>query len=124
LFKDTISPFVKHEAIEIEVKIYSQRLFAFFSPTVLFTDKNGELITGKSVKRLHEKFSPNKYDTNSTILGDMKWWFNCLNDVGKTLLELSELSSFVGDLKPPRNSKTRNFLAAQERMENYFGVQN
>lgn len=57
-FKDTMSPFVKHEAIEIEVKIYSQRLFAFFSPVVLFTDTNAELITGNSVKRLHEKFSP------------------------------------------------------------------
>jgi hypothetical protein len=124
LFKDTSSPFVKHEAIEIEVKIYSQRLFAFFTPIVLFTDNNRELITGRNVKRLHEKFSPNKYDTNSTILGDMKWWFNYLNDRGKTLLETSELLSFVGNLKPPRDSKTRNVLAAQERMEKYFDVQN
>lgn len=123
LFKDTSSPFVKHEAIEIEVKIYNQQLFAFFSPVVLFTDKNRELITGSNVKRLHEMFSPNRYDTNLTILGDMRWWFNYLNDKGKSLMETSDLSSFVGNLKPPKDSKMRNFLAATERMEKWFGVQ-
>jgi hypothetical protein len=124
LFKDTMSPFVKHEAIEIEVKIYSQRLFIFFSPLVLFTDNNRELITGSNVKRLHEIFSPNKYDTNSTILGDMKWWFNYLNDKKKSLLDTSDLLTFVGNLKPPKDSKMRNFLAAYERIETYFDVQN
>ena len=123
LFKDTSSPFVKHEAIEIEVKIYNQQLFAFFSPVVLFTDKNRELITGSNVKRLHEIFSPNRYDTNLTILGDMRWWFNYLNDKGKSLMETSDLSSFIGNLKPPKDSKMRNFLAATERMEKWFGVQ-
>jgi hypothetical protein len=120
LFKDTVSPFVKHEAIEIEVKIYNQRLFAFFSPVVLFTDNNRELITGSDVKRLHEKFSPNRFDTNSTILGDMRWWFNYLNDKGKSLLETSDLLSFTGNLKPPKDSQMRNILAAQERMEKYL----
>jgi len=124
LFKDTMSPFVKHEAIEIEVKIYNQRLFAFFSPVVLFTDNNRELIAGSNVKRLHEKFSPNRYDTNYTILGDMRWWFNYLNDKRKSLLETSDLLSFFGNLKPPRDSKMRNILAAQERMEKYLDLQN
>jgi hypothetical protein len=120
LFKDTMSPFVKHEAIEIEVKIYNQQLFVFFNPVVLFTDKNRELITGSNVKRLHEIFSPNRYDTNSTILGDMKWWFKYLNEKGKSLLETSDLSSFFGNLKPPKDSKMRNFLAATERMEKWL----
>jgi hypothetical protein len=124
LFKDTMSPFVKHEAIEIEVKIYDQRLFIFFSPLVLFTDNNRELITGSNAKRLHDKFSPNKYDTNSTILGDMRWWFNYLNDKKKSLLQTSELLDFLGNLKPPKDSKMRNFLAAYERIETYFDVQN
>jgi hypothetical protein len=124
LFKDTMSPFVKHEAIEIEVKIYNQRLFAFFSPVVLFTDNNKELITGSNVKRLHEIFSPNRYDTNSTILGDMRWWFNHLNDKQKSLLETSDLLTFIGNMKPPKDSKARNFLAAYERMEKYCDVQN
>jgi hypothetical protein len=123
LFKNTMSPFVKHEAIEIEVKIYNQRLFIFFSPLVLFTDKNQELITGSNVKRLHEIFSPNKYDTNLTILGDMRWWFKYLNDKGKSMLETSDLSSFVGNLKPPKDSKMRNFLAATERMEKWLDIQ-
>ena len=83
-----------------------------------------ELITGNNVKRLHDKFSPNKYDTNLTILGDMKWWFNYLNEKGKTLLETSDLLSFFGNLKPPKDSKMRNFLAAYERIEKYFDVQN
>ena len=122
LFKDAKPPFVKHEATEIEVKIYDQQLFAFFSPVVLFTDMNRELITGSNVKRLHEKFSPNRYDTNLTILGDMRWWFNYINDKGKSMLETSDLSSFIGDLKPPKDSKTRNFLAATERMEKWLGV--
>jgi len=124
LFKDTTSPFVKHEAIEIEVKIYNQRLFIFFSPVVLFTDNNRRLITGINVKRLHEIFSPNKYDTNSTILGDMRWWFNYLNDKKKSLLEISDLLSFLGNLKPPKDSKMRNFLANYERIEKYFDLQN
>jgi hypothetical protein len=119
-FKDTPSPFVKHEAIEIEVKIYEQRLFAFFNPTVIFTNKDKELITGSDVKKLHDKFSPNKYDTNLTILGDMKWWFNLLCDKGKTSLEISELLNFVGNLKPPQDSKTRNHIAATELMEKYL----
>jgi hypothetical protein len=120
LFKKTTSPFVKHEAIEIEVKIYDQRLFLFCNPLVLFTDNNRELITGGNVKRLHEKFSPNKYDTNPSILGDMRWWFNYLNDKNESLLETSDLLNFVGKLKPPKDSKTRNFLAAYERIEKYF----
>jgi hypothetical protein len=124
LFKDTLSPFVKHEAIEIEVKTYNQRLFIFFSPVVLFTDNNRELIVGINVKRLHEKFSPNRYDTNYTILGDMRWWFNNLNGKRKSLLETSDLLGFFGNLKPPRDSRMRNILAAQERMEKYIDLQN
>jgi hypothetical protein len=119
-FKDTRSPFVKHEVIEIEVKIYEQRLFAFFNPSVIFTNKDKELIIGSDVKKLHDKFSPNKYDTNLTIFGDMKWWFNLLCDKGKTSLETSELLNFVGNLKPPQDSKTRNHIAATELMEKYF----
>ena len=122
LFSDAKSPFVKHEAMEIEVKIYNQRLYAFFSPTIIFTDNNRELITGNNVKRLHEKFSPNKYDTNLTILGDMNWWFNYLNDKANTLLETTELSSFIGKLSPPQDSDERNNLAATHRMEKYFDV--
>jgi hypothetical protein len=123
LFKDTMSPFVKHEAIEIEIKVYSLRLFAFFSPVVLFTDNNRELITGSNVKRLHDIFSPNRYDTNSTILGDMRWWFLYLNNKEKSLLETTDLLCFLGTLKPPKDSKMRNFLAAQERMEKWLDIQ-
>lgn len=123
LFKDTASPFVKHEAIEVDVKIYDRRLFAFFSPKVLFSDQNKEIITGRDVKRLHQKFSPNKYDTNKTILGDMEWWFNFLCAKRKTLLVTSELFDFEGSVRPPRDSTTRNGLAATQRMEKYFDVQ-
>lgn len=123
LFKKTSSPFVKHETIEIEVKIYDQRLFVFYNPAVLFTDNNGRLITGSNVKRLHDKFSPNKYDTNPTILGDMRWWFNYLNDKNESQLETSDLLDFVGNLKPPKDSKTRNLLTTYERIEKYCDVQ-
>jgi len=122
LFRDTGSPFVKHEAIEIDVKIYDRRLFAFFSPRVLFSNRDKELITGRNVKRLHQIFSPNKYDNNLTIFGDMKWWFDFLCGKEKTLLETSELFDFVGNVRPPKNSATRNGLALTQRMEEYFDV--
>jgi hypothetical protein len=120
LFKDTKSPFVKHEAIDIEVKVYGQRLFVFFSPVVIFTDQNKELITGIGVKKLHDKFSPNRYDNNLSIFGDMKWWFDFLCGKGKTPLETSDLLCLMGNLKPPPDSKTRDGLAATERMEKYL----
>ena len=119
LFSDTSSPFVKHEAIEIEVKIYNQRLFVFFTPTVLFTDKDKHLIKGLAVKTLHDKFSPNKYDTNLTILGDMKWWSKYLCDK-KSLLETTDLLDFVGNVSPPEDSQTRDDIMATHLMEKFL----
>ena len=121
LFSEASSPFVKHEAIEIEVKIYSQRLFVFFTPTVLFTDKDKQLITGLAVKALHDKFSPNKYDTNLTILGDMRWWSKYLCDK-KSLLETTGLSMFTGSVKPPDDSQARDDIVATHLMEKWFNV--
>jgi hypothetical protein len=123
LFRDTGSPFVKHEAIEIDVKIYDRRLFAFFSPRVLFTDRDKEIITGRNVKRLYQIFSPKRYENNLTIFGDMKWWFDFLCGGEKTLLKTSKLFAFVGDLRPPKNSTTRNGLSLTQRMEDFFDVQ-
>ncbi len=119
LFSETKSPFVKHEAIEIEVKIYSQRLFVFFTPTVLFTDKDKNLITGIGAKTLHDMFSPNKHDNNTSILGDMRWWSNYLCDK-KSLLETTKLSSFTGSFSPPQDSQERNDIASTQLMEKYF----
>lgn len=120
LFDYAKPPFVKHEAIEIEVKVYDQRWFVFFNPMVLFTDNNKELITGRDVRRLHEKFSPNKFDNNLSIFGDMKWWFDFLCRNQNSSLKISKLSCFIGKLKPPQDSKMRNCLAATQRMEKYF----
>jgi len=122
LFRDTANPFVKHEAMEIDVKIYDERLFVFFSPSVLFSDQNKELITGKRAKRLHQIISSSKYDNNLTIYGDMKWWFDFLCSKGRTLLDTSKLLDFVGSVRPPKDSTTRNGLAATHRMEKYLDV--
>jgi len=119
LFGDTQYPFVKHEAIEIDVRIYDRRLFTFFNPRVLFSNRDKELIRGRNVKRLHQVFSPNKYDNNLTIFGDMKWWFDFLCSRGKSLLETSELLSFLSNVKPPKDSTTRDDLSFTKRMEEW-----
>ncbi|MCL5949141.1 MAG: hypothetical protein M1490_01525 [Candidatus Bathyarchaeota archaeon] len=120
LFKDTLSPFVRHEAIEIEVRVYDNQLFIFFNPTVLFSDKNKELITGEGVKTLYEKFSPNRYDNNTSIFGDMSWWFDFLCGKGKTSFETSDLLSFMSELSPPEDSQQRNDVIATERLEKFL----
>jgi len=123
LFKDTTAPFVKHEAIEIDVKIYDGRLFVFFSPSVLFSDQNKEIITGKKARRLHHVISSSKFDNNLSIYGDMEWWFNFLCGKGRTCLDTSELFDFVSSVRPPRDSATRDGVATTQRMEKYLDVQ-
>lgn len=118
-FDKSYKPFVKHKALKIEVKNYNDGDYVFFKPETLFTSDGKELITGKDVRRLHDKFSPNRYDNNSSIKGDLKWWFEFLNLKGnkketKQELRTTGLNKLYLSVRPPKNGKER------DRVTNYI----
>jgi len=122
LFKDAKSPFAKHIAIKIDVKEYSNIFYLILSPISLFSNTKDELITGPDVEKLHLVFTPNRYDNNASIKGDLKWWHTYLSK-NKFLREvhISDLITLTIGFRPPKNSTERDNQVIHRKMEGFFG---
>ena len=120
-FKEAEPLFVKHIAIKINVKVHDGTFYMILSPAVLFSTDGKNLITGPNVRRLHEIFSPNRFDTNLNILGDLKWWFKFLNlgeqDSDPQSCRTSDLVSLSLPVRPPKNSLERDMQTTTQKLE-------
>lgn len=118
-------PFVKHNAIAVSVKGYGHRNYLFLSAKNLFTEDGRTLIKGKRVMRLHEIFSPSKYETNYSVFRDLLWWFRLLGtDREKSdyqAFRTTGLTSLMMSVRPPRNSTERDRQTKTERLDRYNG---
>lgn len=121
LFKDTDNPFVKHKAIKVSVRKFRRDNLLFISPINLFTKDGVELITGEDVRRLHEIFSPNKYENNYSVFGDLKWWFNFLgtNNIKSEPHDIrtTDLITFNLRVRPPKNVEERDNQMITKRLD-------
>jgi len=117
-FKDASSPFVRHNAIKLEVRAYSSIFYLIMAPISLFSDIEGELITGPDVAKLHLLFTPNRFDNNSSVKGDLKWWHKYLitNDFLREI-KLSDLVTTTIGYRPPKNSTERDNQVIHRKLE-------
>ena len=118
-FKDASTPFLKHKALKIDTRYVDGVFVVYLTPVVLFSSNGVDLITGDGVSKLHQLFSPNKYETNKSILGDLKWWskfiFKISNNESGILI--SELITSVVTFRPPLNSEERNNQVFMKTLE-------
>ena len=122
-FKDASTPFIKHKAIRVDTKYVDRSYLIYLTPIVLFTNDGVNLITGEDVIKLHQLFSPNKYDTNKSILGDLKWWSKLIFKKGKNEdISVSALIKTIVTIRPPLNSKERNNQVFTKTLEGVSNV--
>jgi len=123
-FKEANPVFVKHIAIKVNVKSYNDDFHIVLSPIILFTKDGINLITGEKVKRLHEIFTPNKFENNPKVFGDIKWWFSFLNLNGKINDEkpivTSDMTTLELPVRPPKNSDERDKQVTNLRLEELY----
>lgn len=122
-FNKSESPFVRHNAIKIDVREYSNIFYLILTPIRLFSNAKDELITGPDVKKLHLAFTPNRYDNNSSIKSDLKWWHTYLSK-NKFLreIQISDLITLTIGFRPPKNSAERDNQVIHRKMEGFFGL--
>ena len=73
--------------------------------------------------KLHLLFSPNRYDNNSSIKGDLRWWHSFLfkNEFLREI-QVSNLITLPIDFRPPKNSAERDNQVIHRKMEGLLGV--
>ena len=100
----------------------------FFTPNVLFTSDGHHLITGEDVSKLHAKFSPNKFDNNKSVYGDLAWWFKFLGtslpSFENKMIRTSDLMRTNLKIRPPKNGRERNMITILKKMEDFYDISN
>jgi len=123
LFRDSKTPFVRHNAIKIDVREYANLFYLILTPISLFSNTKDELITGLDVVKLHLAFTPNRYDNNSSIKGDLRWWHTFLskNEFLREI-QISDLITLPIGYRPPKNSAERDNQVIHRKMEGLLGI--
>ncbi|MFB6199313.1 MAG: hypothetical protein ABEJ83_00415 [Candidatus Nanohaloarchaea archaeon] len=123
VFDDTDDTFVKHDALRINLLHIEDEYYLELDPCIIFTEDGENMITGDDADRLHDSFSA-RFENNSTILRDLKKWFDLLGvDGHATSVDIStdSFEKSEAQVRPPEDGSERDDIMKMEGLES-FGI--
>ena len=121
-FEDASNPFVRHESVAFNIQDFTDSIAIMLKPEMVFTDNGETLIKGKEAKKLHDKFSTNRYGNNYAVKRNLRKWTDLLHESlkkGRFDLVLSEPKETEMMVRPPKDPDERDNKMKSRGLEQY-----